>query len=148
MLFEFDCRGSIWLNSKIFPWVPNYSDPNNLGHFPEIKILLAIYLAPVLRKDKTKGGDRFSTNRPLSAQNCTLRPTDQRPLPKNYLNGVGLVLKISLRCVYSIKNYSTFSQEHTNRHTNTLAGRQTHALPSTTFTTFMKYNFFHGYHQP
>jgi hypothetical protein len=38
----------------------------------------------------------------------TFGPADLILLPKNYLRGVGLVLKISSRSFYSIKSYSTF----------------------------------------
>ncbi len=49
-------------------------------------------------------------------------PTDLRSFPKNYFYGVGLVLKISSRSLYSIKSFQLFSQGQTHR--------QTRALPS------------------
>jgi hypothetical protein len=54
-----------------------------------------------------------------------LRPADLRPSPKNYLHGVGLVLKISLRSFHSIKNYSYFSDRQTDRPTNIQTNIQT-----------------------
>jgi hypothetical protein len=38
----------------------------------------------------------------------TFGPADQILRPKNYLRGVGLVLKISSKSFHSIKSYSTF----------------------------------------
>jgi hypothetical protein len=45
-----------------------------------------------------------------------LSPADLTHLPKNYLYGVGLVLKFSSRSFHSIKSYSAFSNRQTDRH--------------------------------
>jgi hypothetical protein len=67
---------------------------------------------------KTQGGDGFSRNRPFRPRAIPWRLADQRPLLKNYLCRVGLVLKISARSLHSVKNYSTFLYTQTHRQTD------------------------------
>jgi len=53
-----------------------HSDPNILGPTPKFKIPHPRLFSPgpkvYLCRTKTQGGDRFSRNRPFSAQGCTL----------------------------------------------------------------------------
>jgi hypothetical protein len=58
-----------------------------------------------------------------------LRPADLTPLHKNYLYGVGMVLKVVSRSFHSNKSYSTFSEEQTDRQANRQTDRHTPSHP-------------------
>ncbi len=124
MLLEFDFRWGIFYvkmpNSKKKFWgrVPTCSGSNILGPTPKFKLPLPRLFSPGLKVSKkvcyTSLGQKLREEIDFLETGCfrpravTFRPTDLILPPKNYLRGVGLVLKISSRSFHSIKSYSTF----------------------------------------
>ena len=104
---------------KLFFWgVPARSGSNISGPTPKFKIPLPRLFSPGTKVSKKvchmPVGQKFreeidflETGR-FRPRAVTFGPADQILPPKNYLQEVGLVLKISSRSFHSIKSYSTF----------------------------------------
>jgi hypothetical protein len=124
MFLEFNNSGGLFYvkmpNSKkiFFGRLPAHSGCNILGPTPKFKILLPRLFSPGHKVSKKVSHipvgqklreeiDFLETGR-FQPRAVTFRPADQIFPPKNYLQGVGLVLKISSKSFHSIKSYSTF----------------------------------------
>jgi hypothetical protein len=106
--------------------------PNILGPTPKFKIPLPrlFSLGPKVSKkvchtpvgQKLREEIDFLKTGHFQPRAIIFRLADLTPPPKNYLQGVGLVLKISSISFHSIKSYSTFKSGQTDtqtlRHTN------------------------------
>jgi hypothetical protein len=124
MFLKFNYRGGLFYvkmpNSKklFFGWVPTHSGFNILGPTPKFKIPLPRLFSlghkvakkvcdmPVGQKHREEI-DFLETGH-FWPRAVNFRLADQILPPKNYLRGVGLVLKISSKSFYFIKRYSTF----------------------------------------
>jgi hypothetical protein len=102
----------------IFGGAPARSGSNISGPTPKLKIPLRRLFSPGPKVSKkvchTPVGQKLREEIDFLETGCfwpravTFRPADLSLPPKNYLAGVGLVLKISSRSFHSIKSYSTF----------------------------------------
>jgi len=101
-------------STKNWGHVPNHSDPNTLGPIPKFKIMPPILSSP--RSEDPKKVSHIPAGLKLRVEidlietgllGQELYPGGQlmRPMPKNYLYRVGLVLKISSRSLHSIKSF-------------------------------------------
>ena len=103
---------------NIFWGVPTHSGPNNSGPTPKFKIPLPRLFSPGLKVSKKvcltpvgqklRGEIDFLETDHFWPRVVTFVLADLILLTKNYLQGVGLVLKISSISFHSIKSYSTF----------------------------------------
>jgi hypothetical protein len=105
-------------SQKIFFWVGTCPGSNILGLTPKFKIPLPRLFSPGPKVSKkvchTPVGqklreeiDFLETGR-FQPRAVTFGLADLILPPKNYLRGVGLVLKISSKSFHLIKSYSTF----------------------------------------
>ncbi len=105
-------------SKKYFQQVFTHSDPDILTLTSQFKMQLPIVPSPspqvsfsLSMSHKQKPGKEidFLETGGFWPRVILQRPADPKPLPKNYLNRVGLVLKISSGSIYSINHYSTCS---------------------------------------
>jgi hypothetical protein len=123
------CENSIFHKNTYFWQVPAHSGPNILGPIPKFKIPLPKRFSPgpkdskkvchTLGRQKLREEIYFLETCYFWPSAVSLRPADLKPLPKNYLHGVGKVLKILSRSFHSIKSYSTFYEGRTDRQIDT-----------------------------
>jgi hypothetical protein len=106
---------------KLITWGPTHTNPNIF--YPTTKIKILLPLSDFQKgmshpyRTITLGKDRFLETGHFWLRAIPWRKADLRPPHKNYLHRVGLVVKISSRCVYSIKSCSTLSRGHRKRQT-------------------------------
>jgi hypothetical protein len=131
MLLESDFRGGLFFakmpNSKKIPssthpfWsfepLPKYQNFAPYLFSPSLEVSKKVCHVPVGQKLREE--IYFQETGHVQPRAVPWRPADPRPLPKYYLYGVGLVLKISSRSFLSIKSYSQLFNLDRQRHRHT-----------------------------